>query len=201
MHPFDLHCVSQKEVEKEIDKLRLDTSTEIDQIPVKFVKLAKDHISAPLTNIINRCIVTSSFPKPWKMARISPIPKVDEPLSDADYRPVSILPTLSKVFERLVLNQLTVYINEAALFGPTVSGLRKGHSTTTVLLGIRDALIRASCRGEVTLMICADYSKAFDTVQIKSVVTKMHDLGFSGRFLLCMDNRLPHAKETISADR
>ena len=125
------------EVEKEIDKLPSDTSTGIDQIPVKFVKLAKVEISGPLTYIINRCIA----------ARTSPIPKVDEPLSDADYRPVSILPTLSKLFERLVLNQLIVYINEEALLGLTVSGFRKGHATTTVLRGIRDAVIRASSRG------------------------------------------------------
>ena len=129
-------------VEKEIDKLCSDTSTGIDQIPVKFVKLAEVHISGPLTHVINSA--TSSFPRLWKIARISPIPKADEPLSDADYRLISILPTLSKVFERLVLNQLIVYINEEALLGPTVSGFRKGHSTTTVLLGIRDALIRAS---------------------------------------------------------
>ena len=62
---------------------------------MKFVKLAKVHISSPLTHIINRCIATSSFPRLWEIARISPIPKVDEPLSDIDYRPVSTLPTLS----------------------------------------------------------------------------------------------------------
>ena len=104
---------------------------------MKFVKLAKVHISGPLTHIINRCIATSSFPRLWKIARISTIPKVDETLSDADYRPVSILPTLSKVFESLVPSQVIVYINEEALPGPTVSGFWKGHSTTTVLLGIK----------------------------------------------------------------
>ena len=94
-----------------------------------------------------RCIVTSSFPKLWKIARISPIPKVNEPRCDADHCPVSILPTLSKVFEHLVLHQLTEYINEEALLGPTISGFRKRHSTTSVLLGIRDALIRVSSGG------------------------------------------------------
>ena len=108
------------EVEQEIDKLRSDTSTGIDQIAVKFVKLAKGHISGPLTHITNRCIASSSFPRLWKLARIFPIPKVDQSLSDADYRPVSILPTLSKAFERFVLNQLIVYINKEALLGPTV---------------------------------------------------------------------------------
>ena len=147
------------------------------------MKLAKDYISGPVTHIINRYIVTSSFPKQWKTARIFLIPKVNEPRCDADHRPVSILPTLSNVFERLVLHQLIEYINEAALLGPTISGFRKGHFTTSVLLGIRDALIRASSRGEVTLMVCADYSKAFDTVQLKSVLTKMHNLGFSKEFL------------------
>jgi len=167
---------------------------------VNFVKLAKKHISGPLTHIINCCIATSSFPRLWKIARISPIPEVDDPSSDADYRPVSILPTLSKVFERLVLNQLIVYINEEALLGPTVSGFRKGHSTTTILLGIRDALIRASSIGEVTLMVCADYNKAFDTVQFRSVVCKMHSLGFSKHFLLLMIDYLTHRRQMVQID-
>ena len=67
-HPSNLHFVFPIEVEKEIDKLRCDTSTVIDQIPMKFVKLAKEHISGPLTHLINRCIATSSFPRLWKIA-------------------------------------------------------------------------------------------------------------------------------------
>ena len=60
-------------------------------------------------------------------------PKVNEPRCDADHRSVSILPTLSKVLERLVLHQRIEYINEEALLGPTISGFRKGHYTTSVL--------------------------------------------------------------------
>ena len=167
---------------------------------VKFVKLAKVHIPGPLTHIINRCIATSSFPRLWKIARISPIPKVDEPLFDVDYHPVSILPTLSKVFEHLVLNQLIVYINEEAPLSPTVSGFWKGHSTTTVLLGICDALTRASSRGEVTLMVCVDYSKAFDTIRFRSVVSKMNSLGFSKYFLLWMIDYLTQRRQLVQID-
>lgn len=144
--------------------------------------------------------MTSSFPKLWKVARISAIPKVSEPRYDADYRPVSILSTLSKVFERLVLHQLVEYINEEALLGPTISGFRKGHSITSVLLGIRDALMRASSRVEVTLMVCADYSKAFDTVQFKSVLTKMRNLGFSKKFLLLMVDYLTDRRQMVQID-
>jgi hypothetical protein len=107
------------------------------------------------------------------------------------------LPALSKVFERLVLNQMIAYIEERALLGATISGFRKGHSTTTVLLGIRDALIRASKKGEVTLMVYADYSKAFDTVQFRSVLTKMHGLGFSKSFLHWMINYLTNRQQLV----
>lgn len=96
-----------------------------------------------------------------------------------------------------MLNQLIVYINEEALLGPTVSGFRKGHSKSTVLLGIRDVLVRASGRGEVTLMVCAGYSKAFDIVQFRSVVSQMHSLGFSRYFLLWMIDYLTHRKQLV----
>ena len=73
--------VSHREVLSEIDKLRSDTSTGIDDTPVKFVKLAKEHLASPLQYIINNCITQSTFPEAWKVSRISPISKVDQPLS------------------------------------------------------------------------------------------------------------------------
>ena len=109
---------------------------------------------------------------------MSPIPKVDNPVSEKDYRPVSILPSISKIFERLVLNQILVFIEKQALLASSISGYRRGHSTTTVLMGIRDDIIRAMKKGEVTLMVCADYSKAFDTVQFKAVLANYTKWGF-----------------------
>ena len=115
---------------------------------------------------------------------MSPIPKVDNLVNEKDYRPFSILPNVSKIFERLVLNQILVFIEKQALLASSISGYRKGHSTTTVLMGIRDDIIQAMKKGEVTLMVCADYSKAFDTVQFKAVLAKLHEMGFSKSFLL-----------------
>ena len=86
------------EVLKEISLLRSDCSTGVDQIPVKYVKQVGDFPTGPLAHIINVCISNSQFPRIWKTARISPVPEVDNPKQDADYRPVSILFALSKVF-------------------------------------------------------------------------------------------------------
>ena len=69
--PFTLRLVSHREVWAEIDKLRSYTSAGIDDIPVKFVKLAKEHLASPLQYIINNCITQSTFPEAWKVARIS----------------------------------------------------------------------------------------------------------------------------------
>ena len=111
------------------------------------------------------------------IAQISPIPKIEQPKLEQEYRPISILPALLKVvFERLVSRQMISFIEDLALFNNSISGFRKGHSTATTPLGIRDDIIRAMRRGEATFKVLADYSKAFDAVNFRSVITKMHSL-------------------------
>ena len=140
-------------------------------------------IAGPLTHIVNTFIEISSFPEVWKIARITPIPKNESITTESDMRPISILPVLSKVFERLVHQQVVSFIDSQDLFKGNMSGFRKGHSTTTVLLRIRDDIIKAMKRGEVTLMILTDFSKAFDTIKYKTVLKKLNYLGFSKSFL------------------
>ena len=196
---FKLGHVTFEDVMKVIRSLRLDCSTGVDQIPVKFVKLVSEHIAGPLTRIIKTCITSSTFPRTCKTARVSPIPKTDHPQSEKGYRPVSILPAISKAFERLELKQLISY-RDFFLLAPSISGFRKGHSTVTALLGIRDDLVRAMKRGEVSLMVFADYSKAFDTVCFKTVLTKMHALGFLNEFLTWMVHYLSDRRQLVQID-
>lgn len=176
---FHLESVTQREVLRTLKQLRSDCSNGPDQLPARFVKLAAGCMADPLTTIINNCISKLYFPHVWKIARVSPIPKVDTPVSDDHLRPVSILPILSKVFEKLVASQMTDFCTRESLLRDTISSFRKGHSTSTVLLGIRDDLLSAMKRKEVTLMVLADFSKAFDTVCFKTAITKLHHLGFS----------------------
>ena len=86
---FQLREVSHSEVLRELKRLRADCSTGADQIPVKFLKSVAEYLASPLTHIINTCINSSYFPKAWKVARISLIPKVNNPKSNEEYRPVS----------------------------------------------------------------------------------------------------------------
>ena len=134
-------------------------------------------------HIINSCIDENVFPQAWKTARISPVPTSDNPTESKDYQPASILPIVSKVCERLVLCQIQDFIVKLSLYEETQSGFRKGHSTTTTLLKRKDDIAKAMKRGEMTLAIFTDYSKAFDTVDFEILINKLHKLNFSKTFL------------------
>ena len=113
------------------------------------------------------------------MARVSPIPKVVNPTSMNELQPISILPVLSKVFEKAVGIQIMSFAERASLLHEGLSSFRKVHSTTTALQGMRDDIRKAMDKGEVTLMVMADFSKAFDTICFRTTLLKLHKLGFT----------------------
>ena len=89
---FMLRHVTTHEVDNALKKLRNDCSTGHDQIPIKFLKPVSEYISSPLTHIINNCIDKSIFPDQWKISRVCPVPKIDNPTNPVDFRPISNLP-------------------------------------------------------------------------------------------------------------
>ena len=105
--------------------LRNDCFTGNDNIPVMFIKPVVEFLVSSLTFVINNYVATNNFPDAWKTARISPIPKITQPVELKYYRPVSILPVLSKVYEKLVLQQLAVFIERESVYHQYQSGHRK----------------------------------------------------------------------------
>ena len=93
-------------------------------------------------HIINTSIDQEIFPKQWKISRVCPIPKTGNLTSIKDYRPISVLSVLSKVYERVMLNHLCPFIETQNLYNINKSGFRKGHSTNTLLLKLRDEKLK-----------------------------------------------------------
>ena len=110
------------------------------------------------------------------------------------------MPVLSKVYERLIFRQLSKFIDDNKLLSCTISAYRKGQSTTTVMQAIRDDITKAMSRGEVTMMIFADFSKAFDTIRFKNLISKMSKLGFCKDFLTWTLNYVSHRKQYVQID-
>ena len=180
---FTTNYTTCNEVQKIILNLRNDCSSDHDNIPVKFLKPVVDQITSPIVHIINTSINREIFPYTWKVARVCPIPKIDNPVTVKDFQPIFILPVLSKVYEKVILSQLLNYIENSAVYNPTQSGFRKGHSTTTLLLKFRNDIRKALNRNEITISVLIDYSKAFDTINHKTLLEKLVSLNVSNRMI------------------
>ena len=164
---------------QEVKRIRNDCSTGNDNIPISLVMLIAENIASPLTYIINECIRMSVFPAEWKCARASVIPKIDNPTTGDNYRPISLLPVLSKT----VMKQLCNFIETNNIYSSTQAGYRRSHSTNTTLIKVKDDILNAKNKGEVPLSILADFSKAFDTVDHTVLIKKLRKLNMSTEFL------------------
>ena len=149
---------------------------------------------------MNSCLDRDEYPLMWKTARISPIPKVDEPRTNDDYRPIYILPVLSKVYEKLAFRQVTDFLTENVILPSNISSYRKCQSTKITMLAIKDDIFKAMKRGEITLAVTAVFSKAFDTVAFEKVLSKLHLMGFSRTALQWIANYLTDRKQFGQVD-
>ena len=127
-------------------------------------------------------------------------PQIDNPKLEEHLRPISILPVLSKVFEKLVAVQMISFCENESVLGATISGFHKGHLAATVLMSIRNDLLKAMKKGEVTLMVMADFTKAFATVHYKTLIAKLSSLGFSKTFLRWLINYLRERSHFVQID-
>ena len=141
-----------------------------------------------LSSDINKCIYNGIFPNYLKHADITPTFKKNERLHKINYRPISILPTLSKVYEKHLYNQIYNYFN--GIFSKYLCGFRKDHSTQHCLLFVLESLKYALDKGLCTGILLTDLSKAFDCVSHDLLIAKLHAYGFSKISLNLISNYL-----------
>ncbi|CAB3262078.1 unnamed protein product [Arctia plantaginis] len=170
--PFFFSQFAACDVRKSIMSI---TSTAVgsDSISRKMVLPILDEILPVISHILNYSISVNVFPSAWKMAQIIPLPKKCNPSSFSDYRPISILPFLSKVLERLIHTQLTSFLSRNCLLNPFQSGFRPGHSTTTALVHITDDVRSGMDEGKLTVFALLDFSNAFNTVDFDVLLGSM----------------------------
>ena len=130
-------------------------------------------ISESLSRIINHCITTGKFPTKWKVANVTPIYKDKGCKSEiSNFRPILVLPVLSKVFERHNATSLRSHLKENDLLYGLQSGFRKSFSTETALIRLLDQLLFDHDENRVSGLVFADYRKAFDLIDHSILVKK-----------------------------
>lgn len=159
------------------------TSVGHDGISMKVIKLLDSNILEPLTLNINQSLTTGIFPDDLKIAKVLPIYKKDDDTLFDNYRPISLLPAISKLFERIVYNQLYNYFVLNKLLYYSQHGFRKLHSTETATLEFVDKIIQHLDSGNIPVAIFIDLSKAFDTIDHQILLYKLQYYGVSGTAL------------------
>ena len=130
---FKLQETNPETVQNLLSNLKTSKSTGLDNISCRLLKEAAPIVAKSLCNIFNKSIASGKFPTEWKQSKVIPIHKNGDKDSSTNYRPISILLVVSKVFERIVFNQLYEYFNTNNLLSKDQSGFRPLHSTMTAL--------------------------------------------------------------------
>ena len=177
MRPFEFKPVTADDVFKKLKSINIRKAVGCDNIPGKLLRLAHRELTLPLCNLINACMIRSCFPGNMKCAEVSPIYKKSENLSKGNFRPVSVLTTISKIYEGLVNDQLTVHFID--IFDRLLSAFRKGYSCQSLLVRFIEDIKSCLDKNQVVGTIFMDLSKAFDCLPHALTVAKLHAYGLS----------------------
>ena len=116
-------------------------------LSIRMIKLCGNSICKPLSIIFNDCLNKGKFPHEWKKANVVPVHKKGNKQSFKNYRPISLLPICSKIFERLIYNEMFTFFTENNLISPNQSGLRPGDSCVNQLLAITHEIYESLYEG------------------------------------------------------
>ena len=179
-----LHNISitPKMVRKVITNLDSSKASGPDCIPVVVLNNCEPELSYVLAKLFNNCLKDSCFPDCWKVSSVVPVFKnVGERSTAKNYRPVSLLSVVRKVFEKLINNRIVDHVEKCSLFSDFQYGFRSSRSTADLLTVVSNRIARAFNRSRATRAVALDISKAFDKVWHAGLLHKRKSYGISGQ--------------------
>ena len=192
---------TENEVLNIINNLKNKKSSGKDELSNKLLKSIQHIISKPLSVIINQSLVTGIYPEALKISKVKPLYKKGDKKDVCNYRPISLLPTISKVFERVLYVQIYEYFNLNSLLCEQQYGFRSKHSTELATIKLVDNIIKGMddvkhMKTPVALFL--DLSKAFDTLNFDILLHKMNYYGIRGTALTLIKNYLNNRFQYIN---
>ena len=176
---FHFSEVTEDSIFKQLISINSNKAAGMDNISGKFLKEGAKFLALPLSQICNLSIKLSVFPNECKLAKLKPLYKKGSRTVPKNYRPVSLLPIISKVIEKVIHEQVQHYLDREKIIFKYQSGFRKNHSTDTCLSYLTDKILNWFDQGFLTGLIAIDLQKAFDTIDHTILLEKMVFFGFS----------------------
>ena len=174
---FDFVPICENDIRHKLKNIDIKKATGYDKIPGKLLRLAHNELASPLTFLINTCMGRHIYPGVMKFAEVSPIYKKADNLVKNNYRPVSVLTILSKLYEGVMNDQLHGHFS--TIFNDLLSAFRRGYSCQALLIKMIDDWKVSLDNKEFVGAIFMDLSKAFDCLPPGLLVSKLHAYGLS----------------------
>ena len=170
---FQLREITLAELERTIFSMRSSGACGTDSVCVRMLKAGFRAIGGVILHIINACLIQSDIPDSWKHSIVHPLFKSGNPSDPANFRPISLVPVIMKVVERIVHQQLYTYLSHNHLLASSQHGFRPRHSTETALLSVTERILAATDRGEISMLCLLDLSKCFDVIDHELLMQKL----------------------------
>ena len=195
---FFLSPTNKKEIKFILSSLNINKSTGPYSIPSKVLNMLKNDISEQLADLFNLSFTTGTFPTLLKTAKVIPIHKKDSKSNFTNYRPISLLSNLDKIFEKLMHSRLSTFLNIKDIIYPLQFGFDQNYSTLYALIHLTETLKEALDQGKYGCGIFVDLQKAFDTVDHNVLLGKLKHYGIRGVAYGWFESYLKDRKQYVS---
>ena len=193
---FKFVDIAREFVNKELKCLKTNKAIGLDKISARLLKDAADTLTPSITNLLNISIKYAEFPSIWKNAKVSAIFKTGKKEDPSNYRPISVLPVLSKLMEKAVHVQLYNYLHDNKLLSSKQFGFKSKLSTSIAVGQFTDTILNNLDNGLLTGIVFLDLTKAFDTVDRSILLDKLKKYGIDAKELSWFKSYLSNRKQT-----
>ena len=194
---LNFQLINEETISKTIDDMHTKASCRFDCISSQLLKSIKPVLTKSLTLITNQILTTGIFPDKLKTAKVIPIYKKGDETLFCNYKPISILPAISKVIETIIYNQLDSFLKRRKLMYDSQYGFRKEHSTEFATLELIDRILTRMDNKEIPINIYLDLSKAVDALDHSILIDKLEFYGVKGVALDLLKNYLTNRKQYV----
>ena len=197
---FPFHPITRQKVLRHLLNLKSTKAPGYDNLPPKMLKDAAMSLAEPLTHIINRSMTDSTVRCKLKIAKVLPLLKSGPKNLMDNYRPISILPVISKILERVIYDQLSGYLESNDLITTSQFGFRRRYNTELAVTIFTDRIRLAMDQGKLTGAVFIDLQKAFDTVEHSVLLSKLPFYGVTGNELMWIESYLSGCFQYVHYD-
>ena len=196
---LDSH-ITIEEIEQSIQNLKRKKAPGIDGIPSEALIISDGYLNRVLKDIFNRILLEQNFPESWSIGQMIPIHKSGDRKIPSNYRGITLLPVISKVFTRIIRNRIEMWAEDNSKLNDSQFGFRENRRTIDAIYVLFNTLQVYKKRNKPVFACYVDFAKAFDTINHLLLWEKLSNMGLSDNMLLLLQNMYKKAVAQVQVN-